>query len=192
MLSDHLFPGHLAPYDAPPCAMPEWARTIQGTYGAMCSYRLVWNPLPDLVLQASPAMIKVTHDSAWNHLKALDAFLLPEALWRSRGLEAYLGFGSVLQATEDGSEARQGNPACYGFGPCANSILGPLRRAIEDGHRRIGVLPGFGRYAQTVLKEATQADLGDLQQLTFFHLDRKDFARGRAQAAFEATPDPLG
>ena len=59
------------------------------------------------------------------------------------------------------------------------SILEAIRGAASEGHRRIGVLPNFGAHAEVVVRELLDRPLEGVEEVTFFHLDEKDYRWAR-------------
>jgi len=179
VVTDHGRPRHWQPFHAEPCPHPGWSSRFPPSYcrpEAVRSYSLSWRPLPEVVLQAPAGRVRILHDTLWRHLDALDALILPDKLRESRGLHYYLASVPEAQHNSFLESLMAPGPELFYLAPRpARSILPQVYEALSRGHRRIGVLPNFRGNARAVVEEAAQADLRGIQDLTFFHLDPRDF-----------------
>ncbi len=146
------------------------------------TFRLRRNPRSTVEFSSGATRIRIVHDSACNHLPNLDTMLVPEHLTRSEGFGCF--FHPIMVSAARSSAPLQEPPSpeiIVMSSPPVRSILQVVKDQGARGMKRLGVLPAFGRFSRAVVEELVESDLGSVESIDFFHLDRSDFSWARDQ-----------
>ena len=149
-------------------------------YGEIKAFRLRRNPRSTVEFSSGATRIRIVHDSACNHLPNLDTLLIPEHLTRSEGFGYFFHPLLVSDARSSAPLQEPPSPEITVMGSLPiQSILQVVRDQAARGMKRLGVLPAFGRFSRAVVEELVESDLGSVESIDFFHLDRSDFSWAR-------------
>jgi hypothetical protein len=132
---------------------------------------------PSIELGSGSTRIRVTHDSACGHLSNLDVLLVPERLSGAIGFWSYFHpfRASTTDPSVDCQEPVAPELVVMGSRPI-QSILQVAKELDARGVKRLGVLPSFGQFSQSVVEELLEHEFCCIESIEFFYLKRGDFA----------------